>query len=653
MLTRRQFCTATGAALGALAFPYIGRAAARTRKVIVLAADGMDPKLTMQYIREGRLPNCAKLMQTGAFRPLRTSDPPQSPVAWSNFIAGGNPGAHGIFDFIARDSETLVPYLSTARTLPPKHSLRLGKFSLPISGARVELLRHGPTLWKLLQEGGIDSTVFRAPVNVPPTECDARTIAGLSTPDIHGSYGIFSFYTEDPNRAPGDIPGGQIERLSLENGLARCRLRGPANSFRTDGKEVNVDFTVELNPERNMVRLRIQSHEFLLRRGEWSPWVPVEFPMIRHVADVSGICRFYLKRTRPHLELYISPINIDPADPTMPISTPADYSRDLVRSVGRFYTQGMPEDTSALSSGVFSDDDYRSQATECFEESARIARYELDRFNEGFLYLYFSSMDLDSHAFWRCIDKQHPLYSEAVTRRHGDFLPWLYGQIDELVGRAMKHIGEDGMLLLMSDHGFVSFRRQFNLNGWLMDHGFSAPVNRFDRGQTGFFMNTDWRRTSAYGLGINSLYLNIRGREPDGTVAPGEEAERVRQDLIDQLLAVHDPQNGERVISNVYRPEAIYSGPYTAAAPDLIVAYNENYRASWDTILGKYPREHLLDNMDPWSGDHCMDSTFLPGVLLTNRPIIADSPALLDLAPTILNSFGLPIPPEMIGKVVI
>jgi len=372
--------------------------------------------------------------------------------------------------------------------------------------------------------------------------------------------------------------------------------------------------------------------------------------MIPHLAEVSGICRFYLKQAGPYLELYVSPVNIDPANPGMPLCTPAGYARELVGELGRFYTQGMAEDTAALSEGVFDDDEFRVQSGVVLDEQMRSFRYELNRFSEGFLFSYFSCLDLNSHVFWRCVDRGHPLYSEGLVRRHGDFLPWLYAQIDGAVGMATEHVDDRTLLFILSDHGFVSFRRQFNLNSWLMDHGYARPRNRFDRGSADFFENTDWGGTRAYGLGINSLYLNIRRREPEGTVDHGEEAERLRMELIRRLTSVVDPQTGERVIANVYCPEEIYSGPHTSAAPDLIVCYNENYRASWDTVLGKYPIDQILDNTELWSGDHCMDSRYLPGVLLCNRPIRRKDPALYDLAPTILSAFDLSVPREMTGR---
>jgi len=612
--------------------------------------DGMDARLLITYMRKGLMPNCKRLMEMGRFTPLKSSDPAQSPVAWSNFISGTNPGGHGIFDFISRDASSLRPYLSTSQTHPPEHTLPIGKFSLPLSSARTELLRKGPTLWDELAKQGVPSTVFKAPVNFPPTPSDAKSLSGLTTPDIHGSYGIFSFYTNSPKRNAGNVAGGNISKIKIVDGIADCILNGPVNSFRKDKAPVNIPFKIETDTASDMARVLIQESRCLLKQGEWSDWVTVEFPMLAKRIKVSGICRFYLKQVSPHLELYVTPININPAAATMPVSAPDSYAKKLASELGPFYTQGMPEDTAALSAGVFSDDEFREQSTFVLKERMRAFEHEMNNFKDGFLYFYFSSLDLDSHAFWRAIDPEHPLYTKALANKHGDYIPWLYSQLDSAVGRAMEHLDDNTLLFVMSDHGFTSFRRQFNLNSWLMDNGYASPINSLDRGQANFFQNTDWSRTKAYGLGINSLYLNLRNREPNGIVNSGSDFESLRSELIQRLKAIRDPETGAAVISNVYRPQEIYSGPYTNRAPDLIVCYNEYYRASWDTILGTYPRQQLLDNLDPWSGDHCMDSKFVPGVLLCNRNWQLDSPALYDLAPTILSLYGLPIPTEMTGR---
>jgi predicted AlkP superfamily phosphohydrolase/phosphomutase len=164
------------------------------------------------------------------------------------------------------------------------------------------------------------------------------------------------------------------------------------------------------------------------------------------------------------------------------------------------------------------------------------------------------------------------------------------------------------------------------------------------------FANVDWSRTRAYGLGLNGLYLNLRGREREGIVQPGTEADALMAEIKNQLLAERDAANKLPVITRVDLAKEAYQGPYAQDGPDMLVGYNRGYRAGWQTILGAFPPEVLEDNTNPWSGDHCMDFTLVPGVLLSNRTISAQNPALTDIAPTILAEFGITKPKDMMGQ---
>ena len=623
---------------------------APVERMIVLGVDGMDPKLLEQFVAEGRMPNCQRLMEAGSFGTLQTCDPPQSPVAWSNFISGTNPGGHGIFDFIARDPKTMLPFHSTAQAEPASGMLSLGGWQVPLSPGRIENRRHGKTFWNDLQDSGVPCTIFRVPANFPATDTDATTLSGMGTPDLQGGYGTFTYFTDHSRQRTHDVPGGNIQKVTVRDHVVECSLKGPVNSFLVGETSSEVPFQVYLDPQRPLAKIVFPEAEVLLREGEWSDWIVVKFPMLPHLVEVSGICRVLLKKAQDGFGLYVSPVNIDPSDSSMPISTPPDYAQRLVREMGYFYTQGMIEDTSALSAGILTPDEYRQQSTFVIEERLRFFEHELDRFDDGFLFFYFSSLDLNSHVFWRTRDRKHPAYSQELADQHGDFIPELYGKLDRAIGQAMEKADENTLLMVMSDHGFTSFRRQFNLNSWLMDNGYVGSKNPDSRGANSYLLDVDWPNTRAYGLGINGLYLNLAGRETQGTVAQGSEAEELKSELIARLKEVRDPENGEQVIANVFRAEEIYSGPYLQDAPDLIVAYSNYYRASWDTVLGSFPRQHLLDNTDAWSGDHCVDSQIVPGVLLCNRAIQKKDPNLTDLAPTILSAFGVPVPAEMSGQ---
>ncbi|NUQ64820.1 MAG: alkaline phosphatase family protein [Pirellulales bacterium] len=652
--SRRDFLKAAGAAALAAGCGRSGPPHRDSRSVsnmIILGVDGMDPVLLERLVREGRMPNCRRLMENGSFHRLRTTDPPQSPVAWSTFISGTNPGGHGIFDFVARDPRTMLPFHSAACSDEPSNSLRIGRWKLPLSAGHIHNRRRGPTFWNELERHGIDCTIFRIPGNFPPTQTEAVTLSGMGTPDLLGTYGDFTFFTDDPSQSSRDVPGGRIRRVAVERNVVECDLFGPANPY-TDPKEnTRVPLRVYLDPEAKLAKIVIQQTSILLAEGQWSDWVVVKFTLLPLAVEASGICRFLLKQVRGGFRLYASPVNINPADPSLPISTPPDYAHQLVRELGFFYTQGMIEDTHALSSGVLSPGEYRQQATFVLNERMRFFEHELGRFHGGLLFFYISSLDPNCHMFWRTLDRDHPSWSDALAREHGDFIPELYGRVDRAIGQVLARAGRETLVWVMSDHGFTSFRRQFNLNSWLMDHGYVGAKDPAARGTASYLLDVDWDRTLAYGLGINGLYLNLKGREAHGTVAPGEQSEALTDELIAALKTVRDPGTGGPVISNVFRAGDLYSGPYVSESPDLIVAYHNYYRASWDTVLGGFPEQHILDNTDAWSGDHCVDSRFVPGVLLSNRPMPFQDPSLEDLAPTILTAMGVTVPAGMTGRV--
>ncbi|MGA9503115.1 MAG: hypothetical protein WBV31_01690, partial [Terriglobales bacterium] len=154
----------------------------------------------------------------------------------------------------------------------------------------------------------------------------------------------------------------------------------------------------------------------------------------------------------------------------------------------------------------------------------------------------------------------------------------------------------------------------------------------------------------AYGLGLNGLYLNVRGREREGIVESGAPADALLREIRQKLLEIRDPKDGSQVITRIDFASEAYQGPYARTGPDALVGYNRGYRAGWKTILGAFPADVLEDNTNAWSGDHCMDFTKVPGVLLSNRKIAAVSPALTDIAPTILSEFGIAKTKDMMGQ---
>jgi predicted AlkP superfamily phosphohydrolase/phosphomutase len=625
-------------------------AADRLAKVLVIGFDGMDPDFLRQFVDEGVMPNFARFMSAGDFKPLGTAIPPQSPVAWANFITGQNAGGHGIFDFIHRKPETLLPYLSTSESQPPSKWWRIGQWKFPRDGGPMELKRHGDAFWEHLAAAGVDVTIFKVPSNFPPVECDARTLSGMGTPDILGTYGIFSYITDHPP-ADTDVSGGRVITVRITDGRFETEIPGPVNSYREGDPESAASVGVTIDPVHPAATFQVGDDRFLLQEGEWSDWITLNYEMIPWLKSVSGICRFYLMEVRPHFRLYVTPVQLDPMAPEMPISTPAEYSRELAGDIGLYYTQGLPDDTKALEEQVFTDADYVSQSTRVLEERLTQFRSELDRFcqlDTGFLFFYFNSPDQTCHMFWRNMDPESPMYADAEGLFR-DHIRHIYQRVDEALGMAVASCGDETLIIAMSDHGFAPYHRSFHVNSWLLQNGYLHLRPGVRNTDVAFLSGIDWTRTRAYAIGINGLYLNLRGREKRGIVAPGAQREELLQELAIKLEAVVDPQDGQQAIKYAYRADKIYSGPYRDSGPDIIIGYDRGFRGSNESALGEIPDEIFTDNLLKWSGDHCMAADEVPGIIVANRKIRHEGPSLLDMAPTILRLFGLEPTPEMVG----
>ena len=637
------------AALGALAVVDLtalascGRRAsapvARERKVILLGLDGMDPGLVSRWMAEGKLPHLDRLRSTGGFRGVASSIPPQSPVAWATLITGRDPGSHGIFDWIQRHPSNYLPYLSIARTRLPHRTLSVGEWRLPLSGAEVQSLREGPVFWDMLCERGVPCSIYRVPSDYPPRDTGARELAGLGAPDLRGTYGEFSYYTDAPPGNAQTSSGGAVYPVVVSRGHVRARLHGPENRLRADRPRSSVDFDVWLDRERRLAKIVMQGQETLLRQGEWSDWVPVRFDLVPHVRSVSGICRFYLKEVSSRFKLYVSPINVDPVQPALPIAAPAGFGRELAERFGRFYTAGFPEDVKALRRGILDDGEYLHQSAIVLDEARRMYEGALNEFRRGLLFYYFSTTDRTQHMFWRTMDARHPAHDPRLAREYGSAIEDCYREADALVGQALEAADRDTTLIIVSDHGFAPWYRSFNLNTWLSQNGYL--VGRWPWSQVAdIFANADWARTTAYGLGFNALYLNLRGREVAGSVPPAERSGLLRR-LADDLLRTRDPESGELVIRSVYLADEVYSHNLPDRAPDLVIGYSRGYRCSDDSVLGEVSPSLLDDNNDRWSGDHCIDRSLVPGVLFANKAIGAPAPGLPDVAAAVLAEFGV------------
>lgn len=618
----------------------------RVKKFVILGLDGMDHALTEKFLAEGKLPNLAKLRDRGCFKPLATTLPSISPVAWSSFQTGVNPGKHNIFDFLTRDKKNYQPRLSSVDIRGPRRKISLGKYQFPLGKADIRLLRKGRPFWVTLGEHSIFSSIIRVPVTFPPEKFRGVQLSGMCVPDLRGTQGMFSFYTTK-TESNGERTGGENFRVTRKGNRIEAELIGPANPFLKDKSVLKCPFVAAIRDDR-AVDIKINRSSYRLNKGIYTEWIRIDFkaaPGIR----IHGICKFLLLSTTPEFELYVTPVNIDPEKPAMPISYPAIYSTYLAKRQGPFATLGLAEDSWALNEKVIIDDSFIQQCINMDEEREKMFFDSLDKVKRGLCVCVFDGTDRIQHTFWRDIDEQHPARRERNIDLQRNAIKELYQRMDVLVGKAMaKCRGKDTVFMIISDHGFNTFRHGVDLNRWLEENGY-LKVKNGSRDEK-YLAVVDWSQTRAFAIGLAGIFLNIRGRESQGIVNPGAEATQLRDEIAEKLAKLTDPIAKQKAIRQVYNALKIYRGPYKDEAPDLIVGYNRGYRASWETAIGQVTDKIFHDNTKAWSGDHCIDHTFVPGVLFCDRHIETEKPRLVDIGPTVLDMFGITVPRYMDGR---
>lgn len=601
------------------------------KKVIVVGLDGLEPTIVEPMLDAGELPNLARLRAKGGLSRVRTTSPAQTPVAWSSFATGTNPGGHGIFDFLRRDPNTYLPDLALNRYeqknafLPPK----------------AVNLRRGTTVWEILSDAGISSSIIRCPCTYPPQPVRGRILAGMGVPDLRGGLGTTTFYTSASDETPQESEN--VVKVEVGGDSVRTRLIGPRHP--KSGADTHLDVSIEIDrPGRRVVIYSDGDPRGLeVREGTWSGWLRVKFKL-GMMQSVRGMLRFHLVRLDPVFELYASPVNFDPDAPMFPISAPWEYATELRQRVGTFHTTGMVEDHTGLNNGRFDEGAYLDQCATVMREREEMMLYELERMQEGLLFCLFDTPDRVQHMFWRFREKAHPANRDG--ERTDDFrrvIEEQYRRCDEVIGKALSFSDDNTLFIALSDHGFNSFQRGVHLNTWLHDQGLLALRSGVTPGQEAgdFLRQVDWGRTKAYALGLGSIYLNRKGREAEGILDEAD-AERVKTAIVGGLSGLVDPERDVAAIRGVSTREEIYCGPYASESPDLVVRFGEGYRVSWDTALGGIPHGHFEDNVKRWGGDHIIDPELVPGVLFMNRPFQGEGAHLTDLAPTILSALGVP-----------
>ena len=640
-----------------------GRIKGETKRLIIIGFDGMDPKLAQRFMDEGRMPNLKALAGEGSFSPLSSSYPSMSPVAWSSFTTGVDASRHNIFDFITRDPCTYLPVLSSTEiTVAEKALVKIGKLELfkrPSSSIR--LLRKGTPWWKTLGDKKIFSNIIRVPITFPPEEFHGVNLSGMCVPDLKGTQGSFTFWTSDQTLA-GPEAGGDVLLVGRSGNTVRCPITGPPDPSKATATPMRIPMKVDVLEENKRLRITLgaKGEEQVVELGvkEYSDWLTLEFKAAKGRAKVTGIARFYCMGTEPEFGLYMTPIQIDPANPAMPISHPTVYSIYLAKKLGPFATLGLAEDTWALNERVIDEEAFWKQSLNIWQERRSQLFDALATTRKGSVVCVFDGTDRVSHMFHRYLDPEHPANEGKDTEWGKDKVGEIYGIADDLVAEVRAKLDpKRDRLMIISDHGFCQFKRGVNLNAWLRDEGYlvlkdDAPIDEASgkRISRDWLQDVDWSKTKAFSLGLTGLFINRTARERDGIVAEGEELQSLKAEIVEKLSKLVDPKTGEEIFIEVFDAEKVFTGPYVFQAPDLFMGYKRDYRNSWDCATGSCPPEIFSDNTKSWSGDHCIDPREVPGVLFSDRPINTETPDLVDMGPTALSLFGVDIPKYMQGQ---
>ncbi|HUR82716.1 MAG TPA: alkaline phosphatase family protein [Thermoanaerobaculia bacterium] len=684
---------------------------AQQQKVIVLGFDGVDARYTEKWMNEGKLPNLARLRAQGTFRPLLPTTPAQTPVSWSTFSTGIDPGRTGIFDFLRRDPKTYLPVFAAfdETTEPLLFGKRNALFislialllfaiiaailmlmgrrtggvmtviaGLIIGGALFAVVakyipstrpgvinrRQGIPFWEAAAKSGKKATIVHVPVTFPANDFhEGHMLSGLGVPDISARVGKPFYFTSelDFHRAGNNEFSIEVVQLEDNKGVINTKIQGPPNKLFKEPEFISIPMTLTVAADRNSVKIDVSDKSYTLRAGQWTGWVDFVFPF-NPLIKVHGISRFHLISVQPEIKLYLSPINFDPRalPPGFRISTPADWAPQLAEKHGLYKTIGWQTDTWAISEGFASEQMFWDD----MEWTVKQSRKLFDSFLAGdddLIVQCFEFPDRVGHVFWRTVDPKHPAYDPKTAAQWGDALLKSYQLMDQIAGDAMKAAEKkNALLVVVSDHGFASFRRSVHYNTWLvlnrymtLKTGVEAKERNlemlFDQGQ--FWENVDWSKTRAYALGLGEVYVNLKGRESQGIVEPGGEYDALKQELKTKLVAMVDESTGEHPVRRVVTREEVYKKFDPNMIPDLFVMNNDGYRVSWQTSLGGVPKNVFEDNKAVWSGDHCsVDPEIVKGIFFTNRKLTSDRvPYIGDVYPTVLKALGVQPPYQLDG----
>ena len=554
-------------------------------KTLLIGFDSFDPAVFEELAGKNQLPNLDKFVELGGYSQLQICSPPQTEVSWTSIATGADPGSHGIFDFVHRDPATYIPYVS----ILPTRKGAFGEQFVPPYTAK--------TFFEEAASLGYPATALWWPAMFPARpELPVMTLPGLGTPDIRGQLGVGTLFTTE-NETKKKTAVAKL--TSVGKNRYQAELAGPQTNGRDGPRTISLPITVDVIDSQT-ARITIDKQQVELHAGAWSEIVELRFKA-GMLFNVYAMTRFIATSLKDVVRIYSLPLQIHPLHSTWFYASSNSFSRKLWNEVGPFLTLGWPQDTTALEDGCITDEQFLELCQQIFNRRIQILYYLMNNFREGVLASIFDDLDRVQHMFFHNrMDVVHDWY-KRLDRFVGD------------VNQKVDQWSDKHRYLIMSDHGFSVFAKKVHLNRWLLEHNYLCMKNGGDD-----IHGVDWKNTKAYAVGLNSIYLNIAGREGQGSVVI-DDIEGLLSDIQTELL---DWKDGDRnPVQKVRLKHETFNGPFTRFGPDLVVGYAPGYRASAETGLGKIPGTTLEVNSDHWGADHCMDSDVVPGVIFANRDL--------------------------------
>jgi len=556
---------------------------------LIVGLDAFDPNFFEQLVERGLVPNLARYVDGGKYARFAVTNPPQSEVSWTSIATGLDPGGHGIFDFVHRDPKTYTPFVSL---LPTKSGLGGVQFVPPFSAR---------TIFEQVVRQGYPATSLWWPATFPARPISpVCTLPGLGTPDIFGKLGVGTLFTNNIDLKNANWKTNVRELQSSQKGNFRGTLKGPIRKKRWGAEEIVLPLDLEIIDDIN-ARMIVGGKVVDLILGEWSSIIELSFK-IGPFIKVGALTRAILTHSQGEVRVYFLPLQLHPLNSPWPYATPPNFVKSTWKDCGPFLTIGWPQDTTGLEDGCISDEQFLKLCESICERRERILMYHLKHFQEGLLSSVFDSLDRVQHMFWR--DRK-------------DVIEKWYIQLDARVGRIEAYFKNRGSklprIIIVSDHGFTDFDYKVHLNRWLIDNGYLFSRETQD---SGVLTEIDWTRSRVYAIGLNSLYLNLAGREGQGIVTV-DQIEALLNQLRSDLLAWRAP-DGKTIVQNVYFRSEVFSGSLIEYGPDLLVGFSPGYRASQQTGVGAWEKTAIEPNRDHWGADHCIDAKSVPGVLFSS-----------------------------------